>query len=136
MEGGAQVEDAADWINSIETARIPVLVLDFGDKGGAFGRTAGSGNSWGKIDLLDKPLWKLAGRVRGEMGRRLTMVLAANNSFAIVARLPEFRKVGNIWCGERAIDNKYERGCRWSFLAATESECREVDKSVLEYCRV
>ena len=131
MKGGVRVEEAANWINSITSTRLAVFVLDFGDRDIMCVRKAGPGS------LLDKALCGLARRVNEETGGRLTMALAAKNPCELVAMLPEFRKVGNIWQGETVIGNTSgRRDHYWSFLAATESERQEADESVLDYLRV
>lgn len=133
MRGGVQMEEVVGWVSSITSTRLAVFALDFGDRGA---RSTGSGDSLGKIKPLDQPLSELARRVYGETGKRLTLVLVANNPCGLVAGLPEFRRVGNVWRGERVINDANTKNHFWSFLAATESECQEVDESVLDYLRV
>lgn len=132
MVGGVQVEEVADWVSSTALAHLVVFVLDFGDRDALVHR-ARVGGLLDRIGSLDKPLYELARRVHRMTGRRLTMVLAANNPSGLVAKLPEFCKVGNVWQGERVISDIKGRDHLWSFLAALESECKEVDDSILKY---
>lgn len=136
MGGGVQVEEVADWVSSIASARLTAFALDFGDRDTAPTGGTGSSDLQDKIKLLDKPLSELARRVYVGAGERLTMALVANNPSELVARLPEFRRVGNVWQGERVIGDTSGKNHFWSFLAATESERQEVDESILDYLKV
>src|SRR5579872_1332681 len=79
MIGGVQAEQVAEWVSSIRSARIIAFALDYGDRDLGSLRKVEAG-----IKALDKPLCELAKRVYRETGKRLTMVLAANNPSSLV----------------------------------------------------
>ena len=134
-EDGACLEEVAAVLNSI-ISEVTVLALEFGNKGETQPHhDAPSENQLDKIGILDRPLSKLARRVYMETGKRLTLILIANNPPYLVERLPDFREVGNTWKGERVIGG-HPNDHLWSFLAATESEQSEVDDSVLTCVRM
>ena len=126
MAGGVQVEEVADWVSSVASSRLVTLVLEFGDK------DTTSVVPLDRITPLDGPLCGLARRVHVTTGKRLTLVLLAKNPSGLVERLPQFHRAGNVWKGERVIDEKSGRDHFWTYLAATESKCKKPDESVLD----
>ena len=127
--GGVQVEEVVDLVSSVASSRLVTLVLEFGDK------DTTSVVPLDRITPLDGPLCGLARRVHATTGKRLTLVLLAKNPSGLVERLPQFHQAGNVWKGERVIDQKSRRDYFWSYLAATESKCKEPDEFVLDWSK-
>lgn len=120
------MEEVAGLVGSITSARLRIFALGFGD------RDTRPGRGMEGIGPLDKPLSEVARRAYRETGERITLILVANNPSGLVEGLPEFRKVGNTWRGERVIGSS-RNDQLWSFLPASESECQGIDESILDF---
>ena len=135
LEDGTGLEDVAAVLNSI-ISEITVLALEFGGKveTGAPNDVRSASPLEG-VEILDRPLSRLARRVLWETGKRLTLILIGDDPLDLLERLPDFREVGNTWKGERVIGG-HRTDHLWSFLAAAESEQLEIDDSVLTCVRM
>lgn len=126
----------ARLLDSISSPRFSLLALDVGNRER---RRADRGDTQTKrvfreMRALDRSLHRLANRTLQRTGKILTLILLANDPAAIAGSFVEFRKVGNIWKGEKLIGSRYDY--YWTFTAAKDCEDQTADDSVLRFINI
>jgi len=133
-EVGINGADLAGLLDSISSLQFSTFALDVSarEKQCTGGGDAHRQAFLGEMNALDRPLSRLAARTWWGTGRRVTLVLIAKNTNAVLGSLAEFQQAGNTWKGEKIIGGP-GRDNYWTFVAAKDCQLKNQipDDSVL-----